>query len=209
MEQGPIFPSGAVGGLTSVTRRLIAERLAAPLPAPRHRFERPPSDRRPTPAAVLIALLDRPQGLSILLTQRTDHLSHHAGQISFPGGRIEDSDSDPIAAALREAEEEIGLSPARVEVLGRMSDYVTTTGFTIVPVVGALSGTITLTPDPFEVAEIFELPLAFILDPDHHLQKSRMLDGIERFFWQLPFEGRNIWGATAGMLVEFSDLLRG
>jgi 8-oxo-dGTP pyrophosphatase MutT (NUDIX family) len=160
-------------------------------------------------AAVLVPLVDHPDGMSVLLTQRTAHLSAHAGQISFPGGRIEEHDADPIAAALRETEEEVGLSRERVSVVGRLDNYVTGTGFEITPVVGLVVPPFALAIDPYEVAEAFEVPLAFILDRRNHQRVERESAGRRRAFFVLPFEGRNIWGATAGILVNLAEVLAG
>jgi 8-oxo-dGTP pyrophosphatase MutT (NUDIX family) len=160
-----------------------------------------------TPAAVLVPLVVRPEGLQVLLTQRTAHLAAHAGQISFPGGRIEASDRDPIAAALRETEEEVGLTADYVEVIGRLDTYVTGTGFEITPVVGFVRAPYPMKPDPFEVAEVFEVPLAFVTDPGNHQRHSREWKGRTRSFFVLPYENRYIWGATAGMLVNLAEVL--
>jgi 8-oxo-dGTP pyrophosphatase MutT (NUDIX family) len=160
-----------------------------------------------TPAAVLVPLIDRAEGMSVLLTQRTDHLSDHAGQVSFPGGKIDDTDADAVAAALRETQEEVGIEPARVEVVGRLDDYVTGTGFSITPVVGLLEPGFKVTPDPFEVAEVFEVPLAFFLDAANHHRESRFWRGRTRHFYVMPYEHHYIWGATAGMLVNLYDAL--
>ena len=160
-----------------------------------------------TPAAVLVPLVERPAGMTVLLTQRTAHLSDHAGQISFPGGRIEPADKGPQEAALREAFEEIGLPPDRVEPVGRLDDYETRTGFFIVPIVGIVAPPFPLKVDPVEVAEVFEVPLSFILDPRNHRRESLMFKGRERQFYVLPYEGRYIWGATAGMLVNLYEVL--
>ena len=162
-----------------------------------------------TPAAVLVGLVDRPDGPALLLTQRTDHLRDHAGQICFPGGRIEPTDESPAAAALREAEEEIGLDPARVATIGELPVYQTVTGFRIHPVVGWISPPLELRPDPFEVAEAFEVPLHFVLDPDNHRRQSYRRGPVTRGYYVLPYQGRFIWGATAGILVNFARLLRG
>ena len=161
------------------------------------------------PAAVLVPLVDHEAGMSVLLTQRTAHLSAHAGQISFPGGRIEEHDADEVDAALRETEEEIGLRRAQVSVIGRLDNYVTGTGFEITPIVGIVMPPVALTIDPFEVAEAFEVPLAFILDRRNHQRIERESGGRRRSFFVLPFEGRNIWGATAGILVNLAEVLAG
>lgn len=169
----------------------------------------PFSERVLVPAAVLVPLVRREEGLTVLFTQRTSHLANHAGQISFPGGRMEEIDPDPVSTALRETEEEIGLPRDRVEVLGQLDEYVTGTGFRITPVVGLIHPPIALTPDPFEVAEVFEVPLAFLLDPDNHQRHSRTgPTGERRSYYAMPFQHRYIWGATAGMLVNLYDVLR-
>ena len=160
------------------------------------------------PAGVLVPLISRPEGLTVLLTQRTAHLQKHAGQISFPGGGREPGDPDLIFTALRETEEEIGLAPGHVEVLGQLAMYETSTAYGVTPTVGWVEPPFTLRIDPFEVAEAFEVPLAFILDPANHTTDSRERDGVRRHFYVLPYEGRYIWGATAGMLVNLAEVLR-
>lgn len=160
-----------------------------------------------TPAAVLVPLVDHPQGMSVLLTQRTAHLSAHAGQISFPGGRMEEADPDAVAAALRETEEEVGLPRDRVEVIGRLDTYVTGTGFEITPIVGIVAPPMPISIDPFEVAEAFEVPLAFILDRRNHQRIERDMGAHSRSYYVLPYDGRNIWGATAGILVNLAEVL--
>ena len=168
----------------------------------------PPSiDLRP--AAVLVPLVDRPDGMTVLLTQRTAHLSAHAGQIAFPGGRIETGDRDASATALREAEEEVGLPRDHVTLVGRLDTYVTGTGYQITPVVGVVRVPFPLTLDPFEVAEAFEVPLDFVLDPANHRRTERVFGQRLRVFFVLPFEDRQIWGATAGMLVNLAEVLSG
>jgi 8-oxo-dGTP pyrophosphatase MutT (NUDIX family) len=161
-----------------------------------------------TDAAVLIGLVERPGGPHLLLTQRTTHLRDHAGQISFPGGRVERWDASIAATALREAQEEIGLDPARVEVLGELASYDTATGFRIHPVVGWLTPPFELRPDPYEVDEVFELPLAFVVDPGNHRRQSFRRGPLTRTYYVLPYQNRFIWGATAGILVNLSGLLR-
>lgn len=159
------------------------------------------------PAAVLVGLVERPDAIGVLLTRRTEHLEHHPGQISFPGGHIEASDETPVAAALRETCEEIGLPAARVEVLGRLDDYVTRTGFHITPVVGVVRPPLELTPDPHEVDEVFEVPLGFFLDPANHHRHQRIYEGATRNFYAMPYKDYYIWGATAGMLMDLYQTL--
>lgn len=156
------------------------------------------------PASVLVPIVPRDAGLTVIFTQRAAHLKDHSGQISFPGGRAAPSDASPEATALREAREEIGLDAARVEILGRLSDYHTRTGYIITPVVGVLAPPFELRPDAGEVEEIFEVPLAFLLDPANHQRQSREWQGELRWFFAMPYQGRYIWGATAGMLVNLS-----
>jgi 8-oxo-dGTP pyrophosphatase MutT (NUDIX family) len=162
----------------------------------------------PVPAAVLVGLVERPEGPGVLLTQRTDHLRDHAGQISFPGGRVEEVDQTLVAAALREAEEEIGLAPEKVEILGELEPYDTITGFRIHPMVGWIVPPFELRPDRVEVADVFEVPLAFVLDVANHRRQTYRRGPRTRTYYVLPFEDRFIWGATAGILVNLSGLLR-
>jgi len=165
-------------------------------------------DAELTSAAVLVPLVERPEGLAILLTKRTSHLAHHPGQISFPGGRLEPVDQgDFVACALRETEEEVGLAAGLVRVIGRLDDYITGTGFMVRPVVGVITPPFTLSPDDFEVAEVFEVPLDFVLDQANHQLQSREVKGRQRPFWAMTWEDRLIWGATAGMLVNLSEVL--
>lgn len=158
-------------------------------------------------AAVLVPLIDRPDGMTVLLTRRTDTLPTHAGQISFPGGCLEPQDADAVAAALRETQEEVGLPPERVAVIGRLDTYVTRTGFEVTPVVGLVEPPVPLAPDPAEVAEVFEAPLAFLLDRANHRRDSRVYNGATRHFYAMPWGNYYIWGATAGMLVNLCDVL--
>lgn len=158
-------------------------------------------------AAVLVPLVDRDDGVSVLLTERNAHLSAHAGQISFPGGRRETEDASPEDNALRETREEIGLERERIEVLGRLDTYVTRTGFRVIPVVGLVHPPFDLTPDPVEVANVFEIPLAVVLDPRNPEKHSRELFGKTRYFYAFSYGEWCIWGATAGMLVNLRDVL--
>ncbi len=162
-----------------------------------------------TAAAVLVPVVVRDQGLSLLFTRRTEHLIDHAGQISFPGGRIDPADDDAWAAALRETEEEVGLPRTHVRPIGRLDTYVTRTGFEVTPLVGLLRPPFPLAPDSFEVAEVFEAPLGFFLDPANCEIHSRTYQGRERFFFAFPYGEHYIWGATAGMLVNLVEVLTG
>jgi 8-oxo-dGTP pyrophosphatase MutT (NUDIX family) len=160
-----------------------------------------------TPAAVLFPIVQRAGGQTVLLTQRTAHLRDHAGQISFPGGRIEAGDPSPVHAALRETEEEIGLAREHVEILGFLPEYHTGTGFRVTPVVALVTPPFVLVPDPFEVAEVFEVPLAFLLDPANHQRHSLYYRGALRHFFAMPYRNYFIWGATAGMIRSLSERL--
>ncbi|MBC7781302.1 MAG: CoA pyrophosphatase [Proteobacteria bacterium] len=166
-------------------------------------------ERARTPAGVLVPLIARPDGVSVLLTVRAGHLTRHPGQIAFPGGRHEPADASIIATALRETQEEIGLAPERIEILGVLPDYRTRTGYRVTPVVGWIEPPITLIPDPAEVADVFEVPLAFVLDPANHQRHHRDAGDERRYFYVLPFEDRNIWGATAAMLINLHHVLVG
>lgn len=158
-------------------------------------------------AAVLVPLVDRGAGPTVILTQRTAHLAAHAGQISFPGGRIEPDDPGSLAGALRETDEEIGLPSDRIDILGRLDTYVTRTGFRIVPWVGRVQPPVPLSPDPFEVAEVFEVPMTFLLGPGMPQRHSKLYQGVRHEFWAFPYRDRYIWGATAGMLVDLRERL--
>jgi len=165
---------------------------------------------QPRPAAVLVPLVlheHRKNSLTVLFTRRTDHLHHHPGQISFPGGGMEEDDSSAEETAVREAEEEIGLAPERVELIGRLPDYLTGTGFRVTPVVGLLRPPVKLKLDSFEVAEAFEVPLAHFLDPVNHQQHDIRIYGQMRRFHAMPYGDYFIWGATAGMLMMLYRLL--
>ncbi len=159
-----------------------------------------------TPAAVLVPVVDRPQP-GVILTLRPETMRKHPGQVSFPGGRIDPGDDGPIAAALREAEEEIGLPPAAVEVIGVADRYRTVTGFEVTPVVGIVPPGLALAPHADEVAAVFEVPLAYLLDPAHQQVRSAIWRGRERHYYEIEYEGRRIWGATAAMIVNLSRRL--
>jgi len=158
------------------------------------------------PAAVLIAITDRPEP-SILLTVRHETLRTHAGQIAFPGGRL-DSDEGAVAAALREANEELGLNPQTAEVVGTLADYRTVTGYVITPVVAVIPANLALTPHEPEVADWFETPLGFVLDAANQLRRTALLHGVERHYYEIPWQGRRIWGATAAIIVNLSRRLQ-
>jgi 8-oxo-dGTP pyrophosphatase MutT (NUDIX family) len=167
------------------------------------------SDREIRPAAVLVPVVRREKELTVLFTRRTAHLHDHAGQISFPGGRTEPGDAGAAETAMRETREEIGLTAERVEVLGELPQYVTVTGYRVTPVVGLVTPPLDLRPDDFEVAEVFEAPLAFLLDPANHQRNHVLFDGRERYYYAIPYQTHYIWGATAGMLMNLHAYLRG
>jgi 8-oxo-dGTP pyrophosphatase MutT (NUDIX family) len=201
-----------------------AERLTPP--ALRQRFAAPPAwepelkheprfaDRAPAPAAVLVPLVQRPGGLTVLLTQRTAHLSTHSGQVAFPGGKVDPEDASTTAAALREAEEEVALPRGFVEVIGQLPVYVTGTQFIVTPVVALVRPGFTLHPNPDEVAHAFEVPLNFLMNPAHHRRHRFESGGQVREWLSMPYVDplpgeaeRFIWGATAGMLRNFYRFL--
>jgi len=164
------------------------------------------------PAAVLLPLLAHDAEVRVLLTRRTAHLHDHAGQISFPGGRVDDNDRDPVHTALREAEEETGLPSDSVDVLGALPEYVTATGYAVTPVVGLVERPFAPKLDSFEVEEAFEVPLAFLMDPANHERRRVVFQGVPRTFYAMPWTQAQrryfIWGATAAMLRNFYHLLR-
>ncbi len=170
--------------------------------------EAPLQNINPIAAAVLVPIVVRPSGLTVLLTQRTAHLRDHAGQVSFPGGRCEPGDASPVATALRESDEEVGIQAAQVEVLGTLPDYFTGTGFRVTPVVGVVTPPLNLRLDDFEVAEAFETPLDFLLDAANYRQESLDYAGSKRTYWAVPWQEYFIWGATAGMLVSLRECLQ-
>jgi 8-oxo-dGTP pyrophosphatase MutT (NUDIX family) len=194
------FPDHALtgcrfGGAAFTTDATVLSRLHAMLPSELQ------------PAAVLVPIVDRSQGPQVLLTERAGHLRHHAGQISLPGGRLEPDDADIAAAARRETEEETGIGAAFIETLGFMSDHVVQTGYRITPVVALVQPGFTLAPHRAEVADIFEVPLEVVVDSGSYRRQRRALRDVELDLWELPFEGRNVWGATAGILRHLLDLM--
>ena len=162
-----------------------------------------------TRAAVLVGFVDRPNGPTVLLTQRTEHLADHGGQISFPGGRMEEGDADIVAAALRETEEEVGLPRANVTVAGALEDHGTVSGYRVTPIVGVIRPPFALKLDPFEVDEAFEVPFAYMLDPTNRLREVVTRGDVVRHIYTFPYEGRRIWGFTARILARVADIVNG
>lgn len=162
----------------------------------------------PKPAGVLVPLIERAGGVNVILTQRSEQLRQHAGQVSFPGGRHDDTDPDMEFTALREAEEEIGLPRGDVTILGSLNYYRTGTGFQITPVVGHVPARFEAVPEPGEVADVFEVPLTFLMDEANYELRSRVWKGKERHFYAMDYDNRFIWGATAGILVGMSRVVR-
>lgn len=185
--------------------------LAAPHPAPAELLtgdaaEQFMKDGRIVPAAVLMAIVDRPRP-TLLLTKRTETLKRHAGQISFPGGRIDPGDASEVAAALREAEEEVGLLPDKVDILGTLDPYMTITGFQVTPIVGVIPPDLDLTPHAAEVARVFEAPLDVMLAPANHIRQRIEFQGRERFYYEIDWDEERVWGATAAMIVNLGRRL--
>jgi len=192
--------------MTFDLERLRASLLPEPLSGHFVQEEGVP-DQPLTPAAVLFPIVLRDEGHTVLLTQRTAHLRDHAGQISFPGGRVEAEDVSPSHTALRETEEEIGLPRERIEIIGFLPEYRTGTGFRVTPVVALVRPPFELQADPFEVAEVFEVPLAFLLDPANHQRHSMHYRGALRSYFAMPYGEYFIWGATAGMIRSLAERL--
>ncbi|CTQ51971.1 putative NUDIX hydrolase [Roseibium album] len=189
----------------SETSQLVQEQEAGdhtlnPELGPYAKWEGPPRD-----AAVLIGIMERSAGPTVVLTQRTGHLNSHAGQVAFPGGKIDPTDKGPVEAALREADEEIGLDTRRVELLGSLAPYLTGSGYRVVPVVGTILETTSFRPNPDEVDDVFEVPLNFLMNPANHQKQSREWQGKRRYFYAMPFGERYIWGVTAGIIRSFYE----
>jgi len=174
-------------------------------------------EREPIAASVLVPLVQRDQGLNVLLTRRTDHLHDHAGQVSFPGGRVDPGDVDLVDTALRETEEEVGLRRDRVQVLGPLNTYSTVSSYVVTPIVALVQPPFDLALDAFEVAEAFEVPLQFLMTPAHHHRHAAEFEGVKRQFLSMPWQGVDalgqareyfIWGATAAMLRNLYSFLR-
>ncbi|MCL4186101.1 MAG: CoA pyrophosphatase [Rhodobacteraceae bacterium] len=169
---------------------------------------RPPADRPLRPAAVLVGILPGPRA-ELVLTTRAQRLRHHGGQIALPGGKLDRGDPGPEAAALREAREEIGLDPAAVELVGRLPQHETVTGFSVTPVVGIIHAPFVPVPDPAEVEEVFRVPLAHVADPGRYRVEGRIWQGQERRYWAVPWGPYYIWGATARILRVLAERMRG
>ncbi|MDB5905331.1 MAG: hypothetical protein JWM26_4209 [Betaproteobacteria bacterium] len=193
-----------------LTPAVLSERLArvAPPPEPQDlHMSFIPEGARAAEAAVLVPIVNRDGALQVLLTQRTSHLSAHAGQISFPGGRVEIEDASREDTALRETEEEIGLARTRIMLVGRLPVYEIPSGFRITPIVGWVEPPFDLTLDPFEVASVFEAPLEHFIDAARYQRREYRFKGRHRHYMAIPYQGRYIWGATAGMLYSLARML--
>ncbi len=160
-------------------------------------------------AAVLVPLLTYKDEVTVLLTERSQHLPSHAGQVSFPGGRVDAADASPVDTALRETHEEVGITPEFISPIGALDTYETGTGFCILPIVGTLAPGYTLTPEPAEVEEVFEVPLSFLMNPKNHERHRAYFKGAAREYFAMPYDGHYIWGATAGMIVNLYERLYG
>ncbi|MEM7661047.1 MAG: CoA pyrophosphatase [Pseudomonadota bacterium] len=159
------------------------------------------------PAGVLMGIVPRPDDPAFVLTQRPNSMPTHAGQVAFPGGKMEENDADEVAAALREADEEVGVVPDDTEILARSAPYVTATGFRIVPVLALLPETFVARPDPTEVDAVFETPLSFLMNPDNHLKRQGVWRGQTRHYYEMPHNGFRIWGVTAGIIRQLYERL--
>jgi len=203
---GTVPPDALSAGFV---RSVLGKSIDRPLELPDEAATRYPGrEGLSIEAAVLVPMVMRENGLTVLLTQRTDHLHDHAGQVSFPGGRVEPDDESAVATALRETEEETGLSPSHIDVIGSLPRYLTSTGYAITPVTGLVRPGFSLAPDDFEVAHVFEVPLNFLTDHrNYRLHRAQLPDGAVRQYYSVPWEDFFIWGATAAMLRGMYQIL--
>jgi 8-oxo-dGTP pyrophosphatase MutT (NUDIX family) len=205
-DHGPL-PDAHTGDLPDWMAGLAA--ATADLDPAIFRRMSPISTEQRREAAVLMLFGSGTNGPDVLLLRRADSLGSHPGQVAFPGGGADPEDGGPVGTALREAEEEVGIAPDRVAILGRLPEYRTSTGYAVTPVVGWAEPPLDYRPDPHEVEDVFEVPLAFLLDPGNHRYESAFYRGRMRKYWAMPYGERYIWGATAGMLVTFHRVLGG
>ena len=190
------------------TNRLRSNEDANPETKPTNILKTKPDNRNELiPAAVLVLIIIRNDGLQVLLTKRNENLKHHAGQISFPGGRVDDSDRNVQHTALRETEEEVGLKPALIKIIGELDQYIVGTGYLVSPIIGVIEPPFELVKQEDEVAEIFEAPLDFLISPENFKRYSRNFNGKTHYHFAITWENHFIWGATAGMLRNLSDRL--
>ncbi|MBO9422301.1 MULTISPECIES: CoA pyrophosphatase [Stappiaceae] len=182
------------------TERETGDHILNPDVGPYAFWKGPPRD-----AAVLIGIRNTAAGPSVVLTQRTPHLKSHAGQVAFPGGKIDPDDNGPVEAALREAQEEIGLDPAQAQPLGHLAPYLTGSGYRVTPIVAEVRDPVQFIPNPDEVEDVFEVPFEFLMNPANHQKLSREWQGKRRYFYAMPFAGRHIWGVTAGIIRSLYD----
>ena len=204
-HRAPGAPDQPWEAVIAAAERAPAARVPGSLRHVRESTRNLPPSAPIIPAAVLVAVTERAGALSVLLTRRAERLTRHAGQISFPGGRADPGDGNPQRTALREAEEEIGLPPASVKIAGRLDDYLVGTGYRITPIVGIVAAPPVFEADAREVAEIFEVPLPFVLDPANYRRDRTTIGGVERRFYVLAYGAYHIWGATVAILVNLRD----
>ena len=207
-QRAPGAPDQPWEAVIAAAEQAPSARVPGSLRHSEESWGRLPASEPITPAAVLVAVIERAGTFSVLLTRRAERLARHAGQISFPGGRADPEDGTPQRTALREAEEEIGLPAPQVEIVGRLDDYLVGTGYRITPVVGFVSAPPAFEADSREVAEVFEVPLPFVLEPANYRRDKMTIGGVERRFYVMPYEAYHIWGATAAILVNFRDVVR-
>ena len=207
-QQAPGAPDQPWEAVIAAAERAPAARIPGSLLHSEESWGCLPPSEPIEPAAVLVAVIEREGALSVLLTRRAERLTRHAGQISFPGGRADPGDGTPQRTALREAEEEIGLPASDVEIVGRLDDYLVGSGYRITPVVGFITAPPAFEADASEVAEVFEVPLPFVLEPANYRRDKATINGVERRFYVMPYGAYHIWGATAAILVNFRDVVR-